>query len=133
MDSCWRLILQGEGAGWTTEGDVCTRYFFNTLKEKHGRETLRGLQHPTQIVGKIMASRLRDLIANLIDDEQTGFISGRSIMDNIVCAKLSQDYAEETREPAIFCKLDFVKAFDRVQHEFLWETLRAMHCLGRIS
>ncbi|KAL3695873.1 hypothetical protein R1sor_009949 [Riccia sorocarpa] len=53
--------------------------------------------------------------------------SDHSIMDNIVCAKLSQDYAEERQQPAIFCKLDFVKAFDRVQHEFLWDTLRSMH------
>ncbi|KAL3681900.1 hypothetical protein R1sor_024856 [Riccia sorocarpa] len=79
-----------------------------------------------KIVSKILATRLRRVVAKLVDKEQTGFIEGRNIMDNVVSLKLGQEMTEATGESAIFCKLDFVKAFDRVQHNFLWATLRKM-------
>ncbi|KAL3695038.1 hypothetical protein R1sor_008689 [Riccia sorocarpa] len=79
-----------------------------------------------KITGKILSTRLKAIVPRLVDSEQCGFIEGRSIMDNVMCLRLSQEIAQERREPALFCKLDFVKAFDRVEHNFLWETLRAM-------
>ncbi|KAL3677089.1 hypothetical protein R1sor_027037 [Riccia sorocarpa] len=50
---------------------------------------------------------------------ETGFVEGRSIMDNVLSLKMCQDLSRATGEPAVFCKLDFKKAFDRVKHSFL--------------
>ncbi|KAL2653622.1 hypothetical protein R1flu_021750 [Riccia fluitans] len=79
-----------------------------------------------KLVGHILAKRMKDIIPKLVDEEQTGFIHGRSITDNIISLSLCQELALAQREPVIFCKLDFVKAFDRVQHSFLWATMWRM-------
>ncbi|KAL3677354.1 hypothetical protein R1sor_027302 [Riccia sorocarpa] len=70
---------------------------------------------------------LAALIPKLVDEEQTGFVEGRNIADNILCLHLSRELAEATEQPSLFCKLDFVKAFDRVDHGYLWRTLQAMN------
>ncbi|KAL3677119.1 hypothetical protein R1sor_027067 [Riccia sorocarpa] len=44
-----------------------------------------------QIIGRIMASRLKTIIPKLVDEDQTGFVHGRSITDNIICLKMCQD------------------------------------------
>ncbi|KAL3677394.1 hypothetical protein R1sor_027342 [Riccia sorocarpa] len=80
-----------------------------------------------KIVARILASRIKTIVPRLVDEEQAGFVDGRTITDNILCLKLSQELAEERQRPTIFCKLDFSKAFDRVQHVFLWETMRQMN------
>ncbi|KAL3694931.1 hypothetical protein R1sor_008582 [Riccia sorocarpa] len=67
------------------------------------------------------------ILPGLVDVDQTGFVDGRSIMDNVVNLKLCQDLVNTTKEATIFCKLDFEKAFDRVQHEYLWDLLAAMN------
>ncbi|KAL2633064.1 hypothetical protein R1flu_004543 [Riccia fluitans] len=77
-----------------------------------------------KLVGRILANCLKNIIPKLVDEEQTGFIQGRSITNNVISLGLCQELAVAHREPMIFCKLDFVKAFDRVQHSFLWTTMR---------
>ncbi|KAL3681393.1 hypothetical protein R1sor_024349 [Riccia sorocarpa] len=79
-----------------------------------------------KLIGKIISTRLKRIIPKLVDEEQCGFVEGRNIIDNVVCLKLSQDVTDITGEASIFCKLDFMKAFDRVQHQFLWDTMIAM-------
>ncbi|KAL2649884.1 hypothetical protein R1flu_018012 [Riccia fluitans] len=79
-----------------------------------------------KLAGRILAKRLKELIPKLVDEEQTGFVHGRSITDNIVSLSLCQELAVAKKEPVLFVKLDFVKAFDRVQHAFHWSTMRCM-------
>ncbi|KAL3678979.1 hypothetical protein R1sor_021935 [Riccia sorocarpa] len=76
-----------------------------------------------KLIGRILANRLKRILPRLVDIDQTGFVEGRSIMDNVLSLKLCQDLTNVTGEPAVFCKLDFEKAFDRVKHSFLWDTL----------
>ncbi|KAL3679387.1 hypothetical protein R1sor_022343 [Riccia sorocarpa] len=79
-----------------------------------------------KLIGKILATRLKGVFPHLVDEDQSGFVEGRCIMDNVLNLKLCQDVTNATGEPSLFCRLDFEKAFDRVQHEFLWATLRQM-------
>ncbi|KAL2609191.1 hypothetical protein R1flu_027764 [Riccia fluitans] len=65
-----------------------------------------------KLVGRILAKRMKNIISRLVDEEQTGFVHGRSITDNIISLGLCQDLAVAQREPVLFCKLDFVKASD---------------------
>ncbi|KAL3696513.1 hypothetical protein R1sor_010589 [Riccia sorocarpa] len=66
------------------------------------------------------------MLPGLVSGQQTGFVSGRNIFDNILALKLGEKWAVESNQPAIFLKLDFVKAYDRIRHAFLWETLSKM-------
>ncbi|KAL3675865.1 hypothetical protein R1sor_025813 [Riccia sorocarpa] len=62
----------------------------------------------------------------LIDEQQTGFVAGRNIIDNILSLRLAQEWAQVSDQNCIFIKLDFMKAYDRIAHGYLWDTLRAM-------
>ncbi|KAL3692001.1 hypothetical protein R1sor_005652 [Riccia sorocarpa] len=79
-----------------------------------------------KIVAKIIAWRLRDMLPGIIDRQQTGFIAGRSIVENILSLRMSQEWMPVTGQDVMFIKLDFQKAYDRVSHTYLWETLTAI-------
>ncbi|KAL3698377.1 hypothetical protein R1sor_012453 [Riccia sorocarpa] len=79
-----------------------------------------------KIVANIIALRLKDILPRLIDTQQTGFVTGRNIIDNILSLRLGQEWAQATNQDTIFVKLDFMKAYDRVAHWFLWDTLATM-------
>ncbi|KAL3686920.1 hypothetical protein R1sor_013229 [Riccia sorocarpa] len=79
-----------------------------------------------KILAKIMANRFKQLMPKLVDDLQTGFIKGRSIASNLLSLRLGADWAKISGQECMFLQLDFVKAYDRLDHGFLWQTLAAM-------
>ncbi|KAL3698825.1 hypothetical protein R1sor_012901 [Riccia sorocarpa] len=50
---------------------------------------------------------------------------GRSIADKILNFFLSQEWADRNKQPSLFIKLDFEKAYDRIDHSYLWSTMEA--------
>lgn len=79
-----------------------------------------------KIISKLLACRIKPLIPSLVDEQQTGFVPGRSILDNLLAFRLGEDWVKITKQLVALLKLDFIKAFDKVAHIFLWETLYAM-------
>ncbi|KAL3681510.1 hypothetical protein R1sor_024466 [Riccia sorocarpa] len=79
-----------------------------------------------KIIAKIFARRLKEMLPALIDEQQTGFVAGRNIIDNILSLRLAQEWAQVSDQNCIFIILDFMKAYDRIAHGYLWDTLRAM-------
>ncbi|KAL3686194.1 hypothetical protein R1sor_004216 [Riccia sorocarpa] len=77
-----------------------------------------------KIVSKILANRVRSVLPQLVDSQQTGFIMNRLITDNVLSLKLGQEWATWLGQKALFFKLDFIKAYDRVNHSFLWSVLQ---------
>ncbi|KAL3689419.1 hypothetical protein R1sor_015728 [Riccia sorocarpa] len=86
--------------------------------------TLMGITY--KLIGKLLANRLKKVVGFLTSPQQSGFIEGRSIFDNLLSSRMGADWAQESKQKAIFLKLDFAKAYDRVQHTYIWETLEAM-------
>ncbi|KAL3675882.1 hypothetical protein R1sor_025830 [Riccia sorocarpa] len=78
-----------------------------------------------KIIAKIIAGRLKQMLPGLVNRQQTGFIAGRDILENVLSLRLAQEWAQVSRQDAVFVKLDFQKAYDRVSHDFLWDTLKA--------
>lgn len=72
-----------------------------------------------KIISKILAERLKPMVPKVVDQQQTGFVQGKCITDNIIAFKLGQEHAAATLQDIIFMKLDFEKTFDRVDHGFL--------------
>lgn len=79
-----------------------------------------------KILSKILAKCFKPIIPKIVDQQQTGFFQGRCIIDNILMLKIGQEHAWATLQDIIFMKLDFEKAFNRVDHDYLWATLEAM-------
>jgi hypothetical protein len=81
-----------------------------------------------------LARRLQVFLLNVIRPGQTGFVEGRSILDNTFLAQETQDWAEESNQDLVILLLDFEKAFDRVEWGFLFEALaRLGFCLQWIK
>lgn len=73
-----------------------------------------------KIFTRILCDWLSVLLPNLILDEQTAFLKGRDIADNILLAQeLVQSLPHKTRSHNVAFKFDMAKAFDRVSWHFL--------------
>jgi hypothetical protein len=77
-------------------------------------------------IAKLLARRLQPWLTQLIRPNQTGFMKGRSIIDNVFLAIESMEWATETSQPMVMLLLDFEKAYDRVEWGFLDGTLNKL-------
>ena len=76
-----------------------------------------------KIASKVIAKRMEKVLSLLINPDQTGFIKGRFIGQNI---RLINDILEQTKLqniPGILLQLDFRKAFDTIEWEFIQRTI----------
>ena len=65
-----------------------------------------------KIITKLIAERLKPFLANLISEEQGGFVGGRQILDGVVIASEAIHSMATSKEKAMFIKLDLDKAYD---------------------
>ena len=72
---------------------------------------------------KVLTHQLLDSIEIMIHNDQTGFISKRSIYNNIRLAKTILKYTELTKENRAIVTLDQEKVYDKIRHNYLWTTL----------
>lgn len=68
-------------------------------------------------------NRLAGPFKNCIGEHQTGFMAGRSIFDNTKQAQALIDRADQKGAPLYIALLDQKKAYDMVDHGFLWKAL----------
>jgi len=78
-----------------------------------------------RIMGRCMQLSLGPIMPRIIGESQPGFIPGRSIDDDVLAVCELANFCEAEGRPGLFVMLDNEKAYDRVQHSFLLETLDA--------
>lgn len=77
-----------------------------------------------KIISKILALRLAKILPSLVDEEQAGFVQGRSISTHVVLAQeLVRDINRKNTGGNVAFKLNMAKAYDRLEWRFL---LKAM-------
>ncbi len=78
-----------------------------------------------KILTKLLAARLQKVIAKLIKKDQTGYIKGRYIGENIRTLYDMVEISSIYNLPGMVVTLDFEKAFDSVSWDFLLKSLQA--------
>lgn len=71
-----------------------------------------------KILAKTLQLRLQPILRDVISLEQTAFLQLRFILDNIVLTQESLHWAKTSKQPTVFLKLDFSKAYDKVSWNF---------------
>ena len=75
---------------------------------------------------KILQARLQQYVNCELPDVQAGSGKGRGIRDQIANIRWIIEKAREFQKNIYFSFIDYAKAFDCVDHNKLWKTLREM-------
>ena len=77
-----------------------------------------------KIATRCLSKRLQKVLPDLISMDQQGYIKNRNICFNIRQIQDIIDYADLFEIDGVILFLDFKKAFDTVEHEFMLKTLQ---------
>ncbi|KAL2621494.1 hypothetical protein R1flu_001699 [Riccia fluitans] len=70
---------------------------------------------------------------NVIHPQQKDFIRGRAIADNLLAVRTDQEWALKSKQKILLIKLEFEKVYDRIEHRFLWDAMKAMNITSAFS
>ena len=74
-----------------------------------------------------MALRLKDILPDYIDESQFGYIKDRYIGENMRCVIDLNTMCKRNNTEAYAIQIDFEKAFDSVNWEFMLNSLKHMN------
>jgi hypothetical protein len=77
-----------------------------------------------KIFTKVMVNRMNGIASKLISPSQTAFILGKNIMKGVVMLHEIIHEIHRKKMSGVILKLDFEKVYDKVNWEFLQQTLR---------
>ena len=76
-----------------------------------------------KIITKLLTIRMSKVLDEVIDINQSAYISGRSVSDNLLSIMFMKDYCCDENIEAVLISLDAKKAFDSVDHRYIETTL----------
>ena len=102
-----------------------------TLIEKKGKDKrmiknwrpISLINVDAKIISKVLAKRLEKVLPFIIHANQNAFVKGRSIFDAIRTIDDMIDYTKRNNLSGFFIAIDFEKAFDTLNFNFLIRTL----------
>ena len=77
-----------------------------------------------KIVSKSIANRVKRVLPDIINNDQSGFLKGRSIAENILLIDGIINFPAENTKPGLLLFIDFEKAFDTLEWNFKEKSLR---------
>ena len=83
--------------------------------------TIALISHASKAMLKILQARLQQYMSHELPDVQTGFRKGRGTRDQIANILWIIKKAKSSQKNIYFHFVDYVKAFDYVDHNKLWK------------
>lgn len=81
-----------------------------------------------KVVSKILYNRLKKVLPTIISGNQSAFVEGREISENVlICQDLVRLYNRKNSPSSYLIKIDLLKAYDSVEGEFVKEMLYSMN------
>jgi len=94
------------------------------LTEKSNWRPITLLNVDYKIIAKVIGRRIEQILHKVFHPDQTGFIKGRYIGNNVRLLNDLMEYTGANRLPGIFLFIDFKKAFDTIEWSFIHKSLR---------
>ena len=98
----------------------------SNAKECSNYHTIVLISHARKVMLKILQARLQLYMNHELPNVQAGFRKGRGARDQIANICWIIEKARELQKNIYFCFIDYVKAFDSVDHNKLWKILEEM-------
>ncbi|XP_019155176.1 PREDICTED: uncharacterized protein LOC109152048 [Ipomoea nil] len=135
--ACWDIIqddvvsmVRSYFAGWEFTRAI-THTSIVLLPKKPSPETFADYRpislcnFSSKLITKLMVVRMATVLPRVLSPQQSGFVAGRSITDNVLlAAEICHGLSLQNRD--IVLKLDMAKAYDRVSWFFLTSVMRRL-------
>lgn len=82
------------------------------------------LNSDVKIISKALATRLQFCVKDVISEDQSGFIRGRSIITNLNNIQAVIAHTSDTKDSGALLAIDYAKAFDTVRWELIFHALK---------
>ena len=85
-----------------------------------------------KIIAKILTLRLQKFLDHIVSKQQSTFVPGRAITDNILITHENLHYlkvSEATKRRSMVIKTDMSKAYDRIEWDFIAKVLNRLVCI----
>lgn len=76
---------------------------------------------------KVLANRVAKVVHQLVHPDQAGFVLGRRIHHQTKLAQMVIDYCEAEEVNGVVVALDQEKAYNKIDHDYLWRVLEYMN------
>ena len=94
-----------------------------SIKECANHRTIALISRASKVELKILHARLQHYANQELPDVQSGFRKGRGHRDQIANIRWIIDKIREFQKNIYLCFIDYIKAFDCVEHDKLWKAL----------
>ena len=121
---CDRVLRTGEWPTTWTQSLVITIPKNGNLELCENHRTISLISHPSKVILNIILNRLKPIAESIISEEQAGFRPGRSTIEQIFNLRILDEKYRQHQQNLYHVFIDFKKAFDRVWHAALWETMK---------
>lgn len=77
----------------------------------------------SKIATKVIANRIKNVLQGIVHSNQSGFMKGRFIGETARSILDIIAHTESSKLPGVLLFIDFEKAFDSIEHDFLYKAL----------
>ena len=98
----------------------------SNAKECSNYHTIVFISHASKVMLKTVQARLQQYMNQELPDVQAGFRKGKGTTDQIANIHWIIEKPREFQKNIYLCFIDYAKAFDCVDHNKLWKSLKTM-------